>query len=87
MCGIKADVFGGQSGAVSAEVINGIKKVFAVMASGIRKFHQERRFNFQAVVPAAEHVQGMPEKLCFIVTVPSPCCIQVRIMAAAAVPI
>ena len=51
MCGIKADVFRNQSMAMPPKIINGIKKVFAVMASGIGKLHQKREFNFQVFLP------------------------------------
>lgn len=87
MCGVKADIFRGQPEQMPSKVVNGVEKVFTVVASGTGKLHQKREFDFQAVVPAAEHVQGMPKKPCFIVTVPSPCGIRVRIMAAAAVPV
>lgn len=72
MCGVKADVFWGQPAQMPSEVVNGVEEVFAVMPSGTGKLYQEWKFSFQAVVPAAEHVQGMHEKPCFIVTVPSP---------------
>lgn len=77
MCGVEADIFGGQPGAAPAEVIDGIEEVFAVMASGAGELHQERELNFQAAVPAAEHVEGMAEKPCFIVAVPPPRVIRV----------
>ncbi len=87
MCGAKADIFWGQPAQVPSEVVNGIEKVFTVMVPCAGKFHQKREFNFQPAVPAAEHVQGMPEKPCFIVAVPSPCGIRVRIMAGASAPV
>ena len=79
--------FLGQPAQVPSEVVNGIEKVFTVMAPCAGKFHQKREFNFQPAVPAAEHIQGMPEKPCFIVAAPSPCGIRVRIMAGASVPV
>ena len=87
VCGIKADILRGQSGAVPPEVVNGIEEVFAVVASGICELHQEREFNFQKAVPAAEHIEGMSEEPGFIVAVPPSCGIRVRIMAAAAFPV
>ena len=87
MCGVKADIFRGQPAQMPSEVVNGIEKIFTVVAFSTGKLHQKREFNFQAVVSAAEHIQGMSEKPCFIVTVPAPCGIGVRIMTAAAFPV
>ena len=87
MCTVKADIFGGQPGQMPSEVVNGVEEVFTVVAFGAGKLQQKREFNFQAVVSAAEHIQGMPEKPCFIVAVPAPCGIGVRIMTAAAFPV
>ena len=57
------------------------------MAACVSEFHQQREFNFQRIVPGAQHVKRMPEVPCFVIAVPSPCGIRVRIMAAAAVPV
>lgn len=43
------------------DAVNSIKKVFAAAASGVGKLHQKREFYFEAVVPAAEYVQGVFE--------------------------
>lgn len=77
MCGIKTDVFRCQPGAVPPEVVDGIEKVFAVVASGVCELHQKRKLDFQKVVSAAEHIQVMSEKPGFVVTVPSPCGIRI----------
>ena len=87
VCGVKADVFWEQPAQMPSKTVNNVEEVFAVMPFGTGKLYQEWKFNFQAVVPAAEYVQGMPEKPCFIVTVPSLCGIEVRIVAATAVPV
>ena len=77
MCGIKTDIFWCQPGAVPPEFVDGIEEVLAVVASGICELHQERKFDFQKAVPAAEHIQVMSEELGLIVAVPSPCGIRV----------
>ncbi len=85
MCGIKADIYRGKAKAVAAKVIYGKKEIFTVMAFGIRKLQQEREFDLERAIPAAEHIEGMAEIPGIIATVPSPSGVRVRIMAAAVV--
>ena len=66
------------------EIVNGKEEVFAVMAPGISKLHQEREVGFQDAAVAARHVQYVPEIPVALAAVPSPPGIKVRIMAAAA---
>ena len=56
------------------------------MAACVSQFHQQREFNFQCIVPGAQHIKSMSEEPCFVIAVPFPCGIRVRIMASAAVP-
>ena len=77
MGGIEADIPGGKSKAVAAEVIDGIKEVLAVMAPGISELHEQGQLDFKLIVPGAEHVEGVAEIPCFIVAVPAPAGIRV----------
>lgn len=87
MGGIQTDVLGGKAKTVTPEVVDGIKEIFAVMTSGIRKFQEDRELHLKGVISAAEHIKGVAEKPGFVVTVPSPSGIWVRIMAWACIPV
>ena len=56
MCGIKADIFGSKTISMTAKIIKGIQKVFAVMPAGLSKFHEDGKFRFKLVISAAEHI-------------------------------
>ena len=87
MCGVKAYVFRRNAKGITPEIIYGIEEVFTVMAACASEFHQQGEFNFQCIVPAAQHVKRMPKVPCFVITVPSPFSIRVRIMASAVFPV
>lgn len=53
MCRVKADIFGGKPKNIAPKIINGIQEVFAVVTARAGKLHQQRKFNFQSIVPAA----------------------------------
>ena len=80
MCRIQTDIFRRQPAAVTAKTVYSIKKIFAVVASGIGKVHKERKFNLKFSVPAAEHVKRMAKKPCLIITVPAPAGIRIGVM-------
>ena len=84
---IKGNVFGEKSVSVTAKIIYGIEKIDTVMAFCACKLHQQGKFNFKRIIPAAEHIQGMAKIPGFTAAVPAPVCIGVRIMAAAVVPV
>ncbi len=56
MCRVEADIFGGKAEHIAPEIINGIEEVLAVMAACAGEFHQQGEFDFQCIVPAAEHI-------------------------------
>ena len=53
------------------------------MASGIRKFQEQWKFDFKLAVATAEHVESMAEIPGIVIAVPSPSGIRVGVMAAA----
>jgi len=84
MCGVQTDIFGGKTKSIASEIINCIEEVFAVMPAGTGEIHQQGEFHFQLVVPGAEHIERMPEIPDFVITVPSPFGIGVRVVAGTA---
>lgn len=85
MCRVEADIFWRKAKNIAPEIINGIEEVLAVMAACAGELHQQGEFDFQRIVPAAEHIQRMPEIPCVVVTVPSPFGIRVGVVAGTAV--
>ena len=51
------------------------------MASGIRKFHEQGKFDLELTVATAEHVESMSEIPGFVTAVPTPTGIRVGVMA------
>lgn len=84
MCRVKADIFWGKSKNIAPEIIHGIEKVLAVVTARTGEIHQQREFDFQRIVPAAEHIECIPEIPGLLVTVPSPFGIRIGIMAGTA---
>lgn len=84
MGGIQAEIGGRDAGLMSAESINCIQKVDAVMTFGTGEVYQDGEFYFQVRVPAAEHIQGTPVIPVFLMAIPSPLCIRVRVMSQVA---
>ncbi len=84
MCRVQADILWGRAGNIASEIINCIEEIFAVVATRAGEFHQQGEFDFQGIVPAAQHVKRMPEIPCFFVTVPSPFSVRVGVAAGTA---
>lgn len=84
MSRIEADVFVGKSEGIPSEIVNCVEEIFAVMAFGIRKLHEQWKIDFEGIISGTEHVQSMSEIPCFFVAVPSPAGIRVGIMTPTA---
>ncbi len=50
VCGIEVDVFGGKAKGIASEIVNGIEEIFAVMALGIGKFHEQGKIYFKGII-------------------------------------
>ncbi len=77
---VQADIFGGKAKSIAPEIINGKEEVLAVMAACTGELHQQGEFDFQGVVPVAEHIQCMPEIPGIVVAVPTPFSIGVGVV-------
>ncbi len=77
---IEADIFWRKSEGIPSEIVNCVEEIFAVMAYGIRKLHEQWQIDLQGIISGIEHVQSMSEIPCFFVAVPSPAGIRVGIM-------
>lgn len=80
---IQAYICGREPHPVSAEFIDGIQEIDAVVAACAGKFHEQREFCFVCIVAAAEHIKRPSEIPFFLMAVPSPVRIRVRIMLGA----
>ena len=81
---VKAYIFRWNTKSITPKIIYGIKGVFTAMPACTGKLHQKGEFDFECIVPGAEHVKGMPEVPCFVIAVPAPFSIGVGIMAGTA---
>lgn len=86
MGGIQADILREKPIGIAPEVIHGIEEVLTVVVFCTGKFHEEGELGLQPAVPAAEHVEVLPEIPSPVAAVPAPFCIGVGIMAAAGIP-
>lgn len=68
---------------VPAEFIDGIQEIDAVVAACAGKFHEQREFCFVRIAAVAEHKKRPSEIPFFLMAVPSPVRIRVRIMPGA----
>lgn len=80
---VKADIFRSKTKRMTSEIIDCIQKIQAVMAAGFRKLKHEWKFHFFQIIPVREHVEGVAKIPGFLVAVPSPSGIGIRIVAAA----
>lgn len=83
MCRIQAEVFWSDAGFMPAQLVHGIKETDAVMATCTGILHEKGKLDFMVVAAAADHIESPAEVPGFIVTVPAPGSIGVRIMARA----
>lgn len=66
MGGIEADKFWGKTQEIAPEIVSCEEEIFAVMAFGIGKLHEEREIDLKDIISGSEHVQSMPEIPCFL---------------------
>lgn len=85
MSRIQTDIFRKKPIGTASESINGIKEIFAVMASGTGKVYEDGELYFKVAVSGTEHVKGAAKKPSFFIAVPTPGGIRVRIMPAAGI--
>ena len=69
---IQTDILRAEFRYVPFELIDGIKKIFAVMASCRRELHQERQVDPQRIVPARQEIHGMSIEPLVLAAVESP---------------
>ena len=85
MCRIQAEVFRSDAGFMPAKLVRGKKETNTVVTTCTGILHENRKLDFMVVVATADHIKSAPEVPGFIITVPAPGSIGVRIMFRAVV--
>jgi len=81
MSRIQAEVFRSDAGFMPAKFVYSKKETDAVVTTCTGLLHEKRKLDFMVVVATADHIKSPSEVPGFIITVPPPGSIGVRIMA------